>query len=200
MSSPQTSLMSECWCRVKPLVLQRVRIISPDRTHFPSPVPDNNTTPDDVGICEAYLAFLRANGDNGVYWRVLSDHGISRARLEGFDRSIRCEPGDYPHMRGTLIGTSCCQPLPVAPGSLLSCKTKPRCVLSMSGEFENYLSILKAVHSGTDLQTSAQAAAYCTPEPAKGFLGYVLSNRHGQVSRFPSALCIDALGMFQMMP
>lgn len=64
----------------------------------------NNTTPDDVGICEAYLAFLRSGGDNGAYWRVLSDHGISRARLEGFDRPIKCEPEDYPHMRGTLIG------------------------------------------------------------------------------------------------
>jgi alpha-glucan, water dikinase len=49
----------------------------------------NNTTPDDVPICKAYLAFLRANGDNGAYWRVLSDAGISRARLESFDRPIR---------------------------------------------------------------------------------------------------------------
>lgn len=48
----------------------------------------NNTTPDDVPICRAYLAFLRANGDNGAYWRVLSDAGISRARLESFDRPI----------------------------------------------------------------------------------------------------------------
>ena len=37
----------------------------------------NNTTPDDIGICEAYIAFLKADGDNGVYWRVLSDHGAS---------------------------------------------------------------------------------------------------------------------------
>ena len=35
----------------------------------------NNTTPDDVGICEAYIAFLQAKGDNGVYWRVLSENG-----------------------------------------------------------------------------------------------------------------------------
>ena len=37
----------------------------------------NNTTPDDVGICEAYIAFLQAKGDNGVYWRVLSENGAS---------------------------------------------------------------------------------------------------------------------------
>jgi hypothetical protein len=28
----------------------------------------------------------------GRYWRVLSDHGITRQRLESFDRAIRTEP------------------------------------------------------------------------------------------------------------
>eukprot|EP00873_Tetraselmis_striata_P000762 jgi/Tetstr1/421026/TSEL_012071.t1 len=112
----------------------------------------NNTTPDDVGICEAYLAFLRGNGDNGAYWRVLSDHGITRERLASFERNITCEPEDFPDRRDALIG-----------------------------EFENYLSILKAVHSGTDLMTSVQAASHSTPESAKGYLGYVVSNLRGQV-------------------
>jgi hypothetical protein len=40
----------------------------------------NNTTPDDVPICEAYVAFLRGDGDNGAYWRVLSDAGVTRNR------------------------------------------------------------------------------------------------------------------------
>lgn len=31
-----------------------------------------NTTPDDVHICEAYLAFLRSDGNNSEYWRVLT--------------------------------------------------------------------------------------------------------------------------------
>jgi alpha-glucan,water dikinase len=31
----------------------------------------NNTTPDDIVICEAYLAFLRNHGDNGVCLRTL---------------------------------------------------------------------------------------------------------------------------------
>lgn len=35
----------------------------------------NNTTPDDVAICEAFIAFLKSNGDNGTYWGVLSDAG-----------------------------------------------------------------------------------------------------------------------------
>ena len=35
----------------------------------------NNTTPDDVAICEAFIAFLEAGGDMGTYWGVLSEHG-----------------------------------------------------------------------------------------------------------------------------
>lgn len=35
----------------------------------------NNTTPDDVPICEAYLAFLSSEGNKDAYWRVLSDAG-----------------------------------------------------------------------------------------------------------------------------
>lgn len=42
----------------------------------------NNTTPDDVHICEAYLAFLESGGNKGAYWRVLSDAG-GAARLKG---------------------------------------------------------------------------------------------------------------------
>jgi hypothetical protein len=38
----------------------------------------NNTTPDDVHICEAYLAFLESGGNLGSYWRVLSDAGACR--------------------------------------------------------------------------------------------------------------------------
>lgn len=59
----------------------------------------NNTTPDDVPICEAYLAFLKSNGDAGTYWRVLSDAGITKARMEGFDRAV---PGD-PEARALSI-------------------------------------------------------------------------------------------------
>lgn len=49
----------------------------------------NNTTPDDVIICEAYIKFLEGNGDNGSYWAHLTDNGITRQRLESFDRAIK---------------------------------------------------------------------------------------------------------------
>ena len=29
-----------------------------------------------LAICEAYIAFLENQGDNGTYWRILSDAGI----------------------------------------------------------------------------------------------------------------------------
>ncbi len=38
------------------------------------------------------LSFVQGNGDIGAYWRVLSDAGIDRQRLESFDRAIKCEP------------------------------------------------------------------------------------------------------------
>ena len=157
----------------------------------------NNTTPDDVAICEAFIAFLKSEGDRGAYWSVLSDAGrcplqhmsmgcdlsvprerllhqqgvwqgfglkcmplagmahvcmdsqrlmaqvsaaeplcsagacivspvlsppviapagITRERLESFDRPIKVEPEDYPDKRDALIG-----------------------------EFQNYLGILKVL-------------------------------------------------------
>ncbi|KAF8067212.1 R1 [Scenedesmus sp. PABB004] len=108
----------------------------------------NNTTPDDVPICSAYLAFLEANGDRGAYWRVLSDAGITRERLESFDRPIVCEP--------EWFGSGKKEPL--------------------IREFRNYLGILKAVHSGADLQASAAAVGNCLPGGARGYLGYVTTH------------------------
>ncbi|EFJ44707.1 hypothetical protein VOLCADRAFT_118653, partial [Volvox carteri f. nagariensis] len=107
----------------------------------------NNTTPDDVHICEAYLAFLESGGNLGAYWRVLSDAGITRQRLESFDRAITLEPEYYGDKRDALIR-----------------------------DFRNYLGILKAVHSGADLSASASAAGNRIPAGARGWLAYVLSH------------------------
>lgn len=82
------------------LLLTTLRVHSPPPSLPLKPAPPlcrhqklhNNTTPDDVPICQAYLAFLESNGDEGRYWRVLSDNGITRQRLEGFDRPIKSAP------------------------------------------------------------------------------------------------------------
>ncbi|HYT87634.1 MAG TPA: PEP/pyruvate-binding domain-containing protein [Gemmataceae bacterium] len=89
----------------------------------------NNTTPDDVVICEAYLAFLRSNGDLGRFYRTLEESGVTRDRLKGFERPIRTDPGFYGDKKDALIG-----------------------------EFEHFLRILKSVHSGTDLESAAGPA------------------------------------------
>lgn len=47
---------------------------------------------------------------------------------------------------------------------------------ALIGEFQNYLGILKAVHSGADLQNAAKNAGHSMPAAAKGHLGYVLAN------------------------
>ena len=66
--------------------------------------------------------FVQSNGSQDAYWRVLSDAGITRQRLEGFDRPIVTNPHFWPDKKNSLIG-----------------------------EFRNYLGILKAVHSGNAL-------------------------------------------------
>jgi len=89
----------------------------------------NNTTPDDIVICEAYLAFLRSGGDLSSYFETLAASGVTRERLASFERPINKEPEWYPHLRDALIY-----------------------------DFENFLKLLRSVHSGTDLDTAANAA------------------------------------------
>lgn len=62
------------------------------------------------------------------------------------------EPQDYPDKRDALIN-----------------------------DFRNYLGILKAVHSGADLNASAEAVGASLPGSAKGFLGYVLTHQGDHV-------------------
>ncbi len=89
----------------------------------------NNTTPDDVVICEAYLAFLRSNGDTNTFYRTLEQGGVMRQRLHSFERPIRTDPTFQGGRKDALIG-----------------------------EFENFLKTLKSVHSGTDLDSAIAAA------------------------------------------
>lgn len=108
----------------------------------------NNTTPDDIVICEAYLAFLRSDGDTGVFYKTLQAGGVSRARLEGFERPIRSQPDFVPHLKDALIH-----------------------------DFEEYLKVLKSVHSGTDLETALDAARYLLDGETKEHLVFILAHR-----------------------
>jgi alpha-glucan,water dikinase len=91
----------------------------------------NNTTPDDITICEAYIAFLKANGDLGEYWRVLAEGGVDRAQLESYERPVVTEPITH------------------------GAEKK----MALIKDFSNYLAILKRVHSGADLVECIRACA-----------------------------------------
>ena len=52
----------------------------------------NNTTPDDIVICEAVINFLKNKGDMNIYWKTLKEGGISKERLASYERNITSEP------------------------------------------------------------------------------------------------------------
>ncbi|KAF5831865.1 glutathione synthetase ATP-binding domain-like protein [Dunaliella salina] len=57
-----------------------------------------NTTPDDIAICSAYLAFLHSN-DGGEFWRVLWDMAkLTPEDLANFDKPITAFPMHLPHL------------------------------------------------------------------------------------------------------
>ncbi|XP_072989475.1 alpha-glucan water dikinase 2 isoform X1 [Typha latifolia] len=85
----------------------------------------NNSSPDDIIICQALLNYVRSNFDMDVYWRTLNSNGLTRQILASYDRPIVTEP----HFRDDL---------------------KERVIHDLTA----YLKTLKAVHSGADLGSS----------------------------------------------
>ncbi|HEY6169346.1 MAG TPA: hypothetical protein VI454_14995, partial [Verrucomicrobiae bacterium] len=109
----------------------------------------NNTTPDDVVICEAYLEFLRSNGNTERFYETLAAGGVTRERLESFERPIRTAPDFVGHIKDGLLG-----------------------------DFQNFLKILKASHSGTDFETAVNAARGQLDGDLQGRLDYLWSHRN----------------------
>src|SRR5207245_1707237 len=109
----------------------------------------NNTTPDDIVICEAHLDFLRSDGDLNRFYQTLRDGGVTRERLESFERPIRTPPDFVPSLKGALIH-----------------------------DFEHFLKILKAVHAGTDLETAMNAARDRLDADTQALLGNVWNQRN----------------------
>lgn len=109
----------------------------------------NNTTPDDIVICQAYLEFLRTDGNRERFYQVLLEGGVTRQRLESFERPIRTPPDFVPHLKSGLLG-----------------------------DFQHFLGILKASHSGTDLETAIQQARGHLDPGFQGLLGYVWEHRN----------------------
>ncbi|KAI4384682.1 hypothetical protein MLD38_002801 [Melastoma candidum] len=84
----------------------------------------NNTSPDDVVICQALIEYINSDFDIGVYWKTLNDNGITKERLLSYDRAIHSEPNFSANQKEGLLR-----------------------------DLGNYMRTLKAVHSGADLET-----------------------------------------------
>jgi alpha-glucan,water dikinase len=108
----------------------------------------NNTTPDDIVICEAYLEYLRSDGNLDLFYETLESGGVTRKRLESFERPITTPPDFVPHLKDALIY-----------------------------DFENYLKLLNSIHSGTDLESAINAAGYLSGEELGGLLAYIWQHR-----------------------
>ncbi len=89
----------------------------------------NNTTPDDIVICEALLEFFRTDGDLDRFYERLNEGGVTKERLESYERPIKSDPDFIPDLKDALIH-----------------------------DFEDFLGLLKSVHSGTDLGAAIEAA------------------------------------------
>ncbi len=114
----------------------------------------NNTTPDDVVICQAYLEFLRRNGDQAAFYDTLTAGGVSRERLLGYERPIRSHPDFIPHLREALLH-----------------------------DFGDFLGVLRAVHSATDFGTALGSARGFLDEPTRHLLDTVWHRRDDAQSR-----------------
>jgi alpha-glucan,water dikinase len=114
----------------------------------------NNTTPDDVVICEAYLEFLRSNGDLALFYKTLEAGGVSRERLESFERPIKTPPDFVPPLKEALIH-----------------------------DFEHFLGTLKSVHSGADLGIAIQSARASLDPKTVSLMDFLWAHREDRESQ-----------------
>ncbi|KAL6007085.1 hypothetical protein ACLOJK_032581 [Asimina triloba] len=85
----------------------------------------NNTSPDDIVICQALMDYIKSDFDIGVYWKTLNSNGITKERLLSYDRAIHSEPHFRSDQKEGLLR-----------------------------DLGHYMRTLKAVHSGADLESA----------------------------------------------
>lgn len=101
----------------------------------------NNSSPDDVIICEALLNYVRSGFRIDVYWQTLNANGLTKDILASYDRPIVSEP----HFRTD------------AKEGLLR-------------DLTSYLKTLKAVHSGADLESAIETCLGFFPKESLYFV------------------------------
>ncbi|KAH9314059.1 hypothetical protein KI387_022686 [Taxus chinensis] len=52
----------------------------------------NNTSPDDVVICQALLDYIKSGFNIDIYWKTLNKNGVTKERLASYDRPIKSVP------------------------------------------------------------------------------------------------------------
>ncbi|KAF9625316.1 hypothetical protein IFM89_021441 [Coptis chinensis] len=119
----------------------------------------NNTSPDDVVICQALIDHIKSDFDMSVYWKTLNSNGITKERLLSYDRGIHSEPNLRRDQKEGLLR-----------------------------DLGNYMRTLKAVHSGADLE-SAVANCMGYKAEGKGFMvGVSINPISGLPDGFPELL------------
>ncbi|TYG41434.1 hypothetical protein ES288_D12G174900v1 [Gossypium darwinii] len=85
----------------------------------------NNTSPDDVVICQALIDYIKSDFDISIYWKTLAENGITKERLLSYDRAIHSDPSFRRDQKDGLLR-----------------------------DLGHYMRTLKAVHSGADLESA----------------------------------------------
>ncbi|CAN1825825.1 Alpha-glucan water dikinase 2 [Linum perenne] len=88
----------------------------------------NNSSPDDVIICEALLNYVTSGFRTDVYWKTLNANGLTKEKLASYDRPITSEPSFSNNSKEGLVR-----------------------------DLTMYLKTLKAVHSGVDLESAIES-------------------------------------------
>ncbi|CAN8305598.1 unnamed protein product [Cochlearia groenlandica] len=119
----------------------------------------NNTSPDDVIICQALMDYVRSDFDMSVYWKTLNDNGITKERLLSYDRAIRSEPSFRRDQRDGLLR-----------------------------DLGHYMRTLKAVHSGADLESAIQNCMGYQDDGEGFMVGVQINPISGLPSGYPDLL------------
>ncbi|KAK7361648.1 hypothetical protein VNO77_03719 [Canavalia gladiata] len=119
----------------------------------------NNTSPDDVVICQALIDYINNDFDIGVYWKSLNDNGITKERLLSYDRAIHSEPNFRRDQKEGLLR-----------------------------DLGNYMRTLKAVHSGADLESAISNCMGYKSEGQGFMVGVQINPVPGLPTGFPELL------------
>ncbi|KAJ7953577.1 alpha-glucan water dikinase, chloroplastic [Quillaja saponaria] len=119
----------------------------------------NNTSPDDVIICQALIDYIKSDFDVGVYWKTLNTNGITKERLLSYDRAIHSEPNLRRDQKDGLLR-----------------------------DLGNYMRTLKAVHSGADLESAISNCMGYRTEGQGFMVGVQINPISGLPSGFPKLL------------